>query len=116
MKQALAGLMLLLVAGCATVEDFRAEAPDAVISLKLPPDQAALCMTRNLERIGSGFRVDRRPGLQGGVEKVVTLTDGTLFTVTDIKAQGSGSEATVRMATVLFSTKKGWVEKIAAGC
>lgn len=116
MKQTLAGLMLLLMAGCATVEEFRAEPPDAVIRLKLPPEQAALCMTRNLERLSSAYRTDRRPGPERGVEMVVTLADGTLFIVADLKAQGGGSDTTIWMGALVFITKKAMIERLTAGC
>ena len=116
MKQILVVLGLLLMTGCATVEELRTQKPDAVLRMKLPPEEAAVCMTRNLERIHSGYRTDRRPGFDGGIEAVTTFADGTLFTVTDLKAQANGSVATMRLAGVPEFTKKGWIEKITAGC
>lgn len=108
--------LVAALAGCATVEELRTQGPDAELALKLPPEQAALCMTRNLERFHSGYRTDRRTGIDGGVEAVTTFADGTLFIVADFKTQGSGSAATMRLAGILDFSKKGWIEKIAAGC
>lgn len=104
-----------LLAGCATPQEFMADPPDAQLTLKLPPEQAVICMTRNMEAKGSGFMSDRRPTSQGGWEIIVRAID-TIFAVGQLKPEGSGSHATVWMAALMFQTKESVIADMVKGC
>lgn len=107
--------LVALLTGCATPQEFMAEPPDAQLTLKLPPDQAVICMTRNMEAKGSGFISDRRPTSQGGWEIIVRGID-TLFAVGQLKPEGNGSHATVWMAALVFQTKESVIADMTKGC
>lgn len=108
-------LITLLLAACATPQEFMADPPDAVVKLRLPPEQAVLCMTRNQESQSAGFLMDRRPALDGGWELIVRAST-TVYAIAQARSAGTGSEATIWMATHVFIGKKPAIDNLIAGC
>ncbi len=108
-------IAILLMTGCATVQEFVQDPPDAQLTLKLPPEQAAVCMTRNQEKKGSGFIADRRP-LPTGQWEMVIRTQDTIYTVATLTPQNSGSQATIWMAAHMFVSKESIIADMVAGC
>lgn len=118
MRTLMIGIVALALAGCATPEQFRAAPPDAVLNLKRAPEQALLCMTRNLERVSGGLVSDRRPAEAAGAREMIVreTSEGTLFAIVEAAPENSGSRATVWMAALMFSTKASMIERMVAGC
>lgn len=116
MKKKMTALIIGTLYGCATPQDFMAEPPDAVMALAMAPEQAALCMTRNLEKKGPGFISDRRPGTAPGEWELIVRTLDTIYTVATLKPAAKGSQATIWMATVVFVSKESVIKDMTAGC
>ena len=110
-------MLVLLLSGCATPEEFIQAPPDAQQTLALPPEQAALCITRNIERKGSGFIVDRRP-MTGGWEFIAKITGEvtTVYAVGHLRNAKQGSEATIWVAEHIFESKANVVAGLVKGC
>lgn len=108
-------ICMLVLSGCMTVPEFIQDPPDAQLTTKLPPEQAAVCMTRNQEKKGSGFMSDRRPLPNGDWEMVIRLPD-TIYAVATLRPQDSGSQATIWVAAHMFATKASVIQEMVAGC
>jgi hypothetical protein len=106
---------VLLMAGCATPQEFMQSPPDATLQHKLPPEAAALCMTRNLEKLSPALISDRRPGVTGGVELIARISD-TIFAIAQLQPAGAGSSSTIWMGTPVFTTKQANVTRMVEGC
>jgi hypothetical protein len=108
-------ITVLLLTGCATPQEFMQAPPDAQLQHKLPPEAAALCMTRNLEKLSPAIISDRRPGATGGWELIARITD-TIFAIAQLQPAGTGSNSTIWMAMPVFTTTQANVTRMTEGC
>ena len=113
--KALLIITTLLLGACATPQEFMQDPPDATLQHKLPPEAAALCMTRNLEKLSPAMISDRRPGVTGGWELITRISD-TIFAIAHLQPAGTGSSSTIWMATPVFTTKQANVTRMVEGC
>lgn len=109
-------LVTALITGCATTEEFMAEPPDAVVALTLPPEQAALCMARNMERKSSGFITDRRPGTTPGEWELIIRSVDMPYAVARLQPIGTGSQATIWTGVLMYPTQESTLKLMTAGC
>jgi|GEM_PF-2311641 len=105
-------ISMLLIAGCATPQEIMQRPPDTTRSLKLDPQAAALCITRNIEARATNILVDRRP--DGENWELISKVMGeaiTVYVIARIRPEGTGSHATLWAPAGISE-----VERIIKGC
>lgn len=94
MKLAPVIVSLALLAGCSTPAEVRQDGARHDYTLRLPPEEAVRCMTRNAEE-HAGYVTPRvRDGGAEVREIIISGLDSTLA-VAEIRPAGSGSRATI---------------------
>jgi len=110
--------LLLALAGCQTPGQLTQDVDEQTATLTLPPAEATVCITRNLDRTASNAVTDRRPLGTNGQEIVARITGNvtTIYAVVHLHPAGTGSTAKLWIVPHLFRSPDAVARDMVDGC
>ena len=114
--RALAGALMLLVAGCGPVHTDRS-AGTVTHQFAKPVKEAAACFARNAEEHSSALMAEvGSPDARGHVQVIVRVKNGVMYASADLRPMGQRSEGAITLMAISPKGTRELLRSLVEGC